>query len=215
MNGVRHRPHRESIAGRFDADANALQELLAGGVARQSHAHRIDVDGRPASDGRIRLRVRPRAASFSGPIGRPAPIDLPCQRHDPDLWFADAPADLERAKALCAGCPARLRCLTGAVDRREPAGVWGGQIFDDGRIVTHKRPRGRPRKNSIPPRSHRVLTADVSEPQSSRPGWLAVLVCRDSELDTADPADHRVGEDIDEIVAERVVAGYHRADCRT
>ena len=93
--------------------------------------------------------------------------------------------------------------------------MWGGQIFDDGRIVTHKRPRGRPRKNSIPPRSHRVLTADVSEPHSSGPGWLAVLVCRGSELDTADLADHRVGEDIDEIVAARVVAGYHRADCRT
>ena len=57
--------------------------------------------------------------------------------------------------------------VTGAVDRRDPAGVWSGQILDDGRIVTHKRPRGRPRTNSIPPRSHRVLTADVSEPHSS------------------------------------------------
>ncbi|WP_207545435.1 WhiB family transcriptional regulator, partial [Mycolicibacter sinensis] len=36
--------------------------------------------------------------------------ELPCNR-DPDLWFADDPADLERAKALCAGCPIRRQCL--------------------------------------------------------------------------------------------------------
>lgn len=77
--------------------------------------------------------------------------DLPCQVHDRDLWFADAPAELERAKALCAECPALRACLAGALDRREPAGVWGGQIFQGGRVVSFKRPRGRPRKNSSPP----------------------------------------------------------------
>ncbi len=77
---------------------------------------------------------------------------LPCQVHDPDLWFADAPCDLERAKALCRGCPAQLACLTGAIGRREPTGVWGGQILDNGEIVTHKRPRGRPRNGSAMPR---------------------------------------------------------------
>ncbi len=148
MNGVRHRPNREAIAGRFDAEAHALQALLAGGMDRASHAHRIDLDRRPAGGGRICVRPQLWAATSSDPIGRRAAIDLPCQRHDPDLWFADAPADLERAKALCAGCPAMLGCLTGAIHRRERAGVWGGQIFDDGRIVTHKRPRGRPRKDS-------------------------------------------------------------------
>ena len=66
--------------------------------------------------------------------------------HGPDLWFAEAPADLELAKALCTDCPARLECLAGALDRQEPFGVWGGQILHQGRIVTHKRARGRPRK---------------------------------------------------------------------
>ena len=70
--------------------------------------------------------------------------------HDRDLWFADAPAELELAKALCAECPALQACLAGALDRREPAGVWGGQIFQGGRVVSFKRPRGRPRKNSSP-----------------------------------------------------------------
>jgi WhiB family redox-sensing transcriptional regulator len=75
------------------------------------------------------------------------PIELPCRRHDPSLWFAEAPHELAQAKALCAQCPIRLACLSVAVDRGEFAGVWGGHIFDRGRIVAYKRGRGRPRKH--------------------------------------------------------------------
>ena len=83
------------------------------------------------------------------PISRRSPADLPCRVQDPDLWFADAPAHLELAKQFCAGCPARVACLAGAIGRQEPWGVWGGEIFDGGQIVARKRPRGRPRKNDI------------------------------------------------------------------
>jgi WhiB family transcriptional regulator, redox-sensing transcriptional regulator len=69
---------------------------------------------------------------------------LPC-RIDPDLWFAENPAALEQAKALCHGCPIRERCLASALDRAEPWGVWGGEIFDQGVVIARKRPRGRPR----------------------------------------------------------------------
>ncbi|OBJ51128.1 WhiB family transcriptional regulator [Mycobacterium sp. 1423905.2] len=75
---------------------------------------------------------------------------LPCHRGDPDLWFAEAPADLERAKTLCIGCPIRRDCLAEAVERAEPWGVWGGEIFERGAIVGRKRPRGRPRKGGSP-----------------------------------------------------------------
>lgn len=74
---------------------------------------------------------------------------LPCHDNDPDLWFAEAPADLERAKTLCASCPVRARCLAAALDREEPWGVWGGEILDRGVVVARKRPRGRPRKNPV------------------------------------------------------------------
>lgn len=77
--------------------------------------------------------------------------DLPCQVHDRDLWFADAPAELELAKALCADCPVLVACLVGALERREPVGVWGGQIFQGGQVVSFKRRRGRPRKGSATP----------------------------------------------------------------
>ena len=74
---------------------------------------------------------------------------LPCHAGDPDLGFADTPADLERAKTLCAECPIRRQCLTAALDREEPWGVWGGEIFERGTIVARKRPRGRPRKDQV------------------------------------------------------------------
>jgi len=69
---------------------------------------------------------------------------LPCRRENPQLWFSDLQADLELAKAHCQPCPIRPICLDGAVERREPYGVWGGEIFAQGAIITEKRPRGRP-----------------------------------------------------------------------
>jgi WhiB family transcriptional regulator, redox-sensing transcriptional regulator len=75
--------------------------------------------------------------------------ELPCRVNDPELFFADSPADVEHAKALCSGCPARLACLAGALERREPWGVWGGEWFVQGVVVPRKRPRGRPRKTEV------------------------------------------------------------------
>ena len=80
---------------------------------------------------------------------------LPCRVFDPELWFADTPADVEHAKQLCLDCPVRELCLAGAVERGEPWGVWGGQLFERGAVIPRKRPRGRPRK-------HDPLTADTS-----------------------------------------------------
>ena len=78
-------------------------------------------------------------------VGVPSGLDLPCTE-DPELFFAEAPADVEAAKALCRGCRARTSCLEGALERREPWGVWGGELLLRGTIVPRKRPRGRPRK---------------------------------------------------------------------
>jgi WhiB family redox-sensing transcriptional regulator len=88
---------------------------------------------RPVSLPRAELERTPRTA-------------LPCRTQDADLWFAEAPAQLEQAKEFCGSCPLQAACLAGALDRGEPWGVWGGQIFDHGVVIARKRPRGRPRK---------------------------------------------------------------------
>ncbi len=74
---------------------------------------------------------------------------LPCRREDPELFFAESPQDVELAKALCGSCPVRSACLAGALERREPWGVWGGQLVVQGTVVPRKRPRGRPRKTEV------------------------------------------------------------------
>ena len=78
-----------------------------------------------------------------------ADADIPCQTNDAELWFEQTPAGVEFAKALCGTCPVRSACLAGALDRREPWGVWGGELFEAGVVLARKRPRGRPRKDSL------------------------------------------------------------------
>lgn len=96
------------------------------------------------------MRARSRVARV--PVTRLGGVDgvpagpTPCQQEDPELWFAESSRQLERAKALCGLCPVRAACLAGALARREPWGVWGGQLFMNGKMLTVKRRRGRPPK---------------------------------------------------------------------
>ncbi len=60
------------------------------------------------------------------------------------LFFSDDPIDLARAKAICSRCVLAEECLTGALERGESWGVWGGQILVEGKVVAVKRRRGRP-----------------------------------------------------------------------
>jgi WhiB family redox-sensing transcriptional regulator len=76
--------------------------------------------------------------------------DLPCRGPHADLFFADEPPRVDAAKRLCTGCPVQAPCLDGALRRREPWGVWGGQQLKAGEVVTVRRPRGRPRKHPLP-----------------------------------------------------------------
>jgi len=63
-----------------------------------------------------------------------------------ELFFSEQLDDIAAAKAFCGECPVKELCLDGAQMRREPWGVWGGELFVNGKIVAQKRKRGRPPK---------------------------------------------------------------------
>lgn len=62
------------------------------------------------------------------------------------LFFSEDLHDIARAKHLCTTCSLRRPCLEAALARREPCGVWGGELLVKGRVLAHKRRRGRPPK---------------------------------------------------------------------
>ena len=65
------------------------------------------------------------------------------------LFFSDDLIELARARAICSICSVRATCLSRALERAEPYGVWGGEVLIDGRIA-EKRARGRPPRNGRP-----------------------------------------------------------------
>ena len=67
-----------------------------------------------------------------------------------DLFFSEDIGDIAAAKRVCADCSVLAECLEAALDRRELFGVWGGQLFINGKMLTVKRRRGRPPKVARP-----------------------------------------------------------------
>jgi len=62
------------------------------------------------------------------------------------LFFSEDLSEIAQAKAMCANCDVKNRCFDGARLRREPWGVWGGELFLNGKVMSAKRRRGRPPK---------------------------------------------------------------------
>jgi len=127
----------------FEADAERAAITPADPASRRA--------GIPSQPAPATWPAGPGLAAAPSPVtmaGLPAGQDLPCT-DDPELFFAESPEDVECAKALCRGCPARIACLSGAIERGEPWGVWGGELFLRGEVVPRKRPRGRPRKTEV------------------------------------------------------------------
>ncbi|MCW2791616.1 MAG: transcription factor WhiB [Nocardioides sp.] len=99
------------------------------------------------TDEAARTSAEPTLGALHDQAGQVDEELLPCRINNPELWFAELPADVEFAKTLCQDCPVQALCLDGALERREPWGVWGGELFLQGVVIPRKRPRGRPRKD--------------------------------------------------------------------
>jgi len=63
-----------------------------------------------------------------------------------ELFFSEQLDGIAAAKQFCRACPVRVECLDAALARREPWGVWGGELFANGKVLAQKRKRGRPPK---------------------------------------------------------------------
>ncbi|WP_406091459.1 WhiB family transcriptional regulator [Kitasatospora purpeofusca] len=72
---------------------------------------------RPAADGDLR-----------GAACKGADVSLFFPEVDEDIETARAAAEWaeRRAKMICAGCPVKSLCLADALERKEPAGIFGG-----------------------------------------------------------------------------------------
>jgi len=66
------------------------------------------------------------------------------------LFFSDRLDEIAMARSLCRSCQLIDDCLAAALARREPCGVWGGEVFANGAVLAVKRGRGRPRKHPAP-----------------------------------------------------------------
>jgi WhiB family transcriptional regulator, redox-sensing transcriptional regulator len=146
--------HRAGTTVVLEDEAESRQAAAAAGtLAGQMSAAGAQARSAAAALPQPRLGAVVAAAGPGAPVplttaGVPSSRTLPCT-DDPDLFFAESPEDVEYAKEMCRGCPARAACLAGALERREPWGVWGGELFLRGEIVPRKRPRGRPRKDDV------------------------------------------------------------------
>ncbi|WP_406321755.1 WhiB family transcriptional regulator [Streptomyces sp. NBC_00519] len=63
-----------------------------------------------------------------------------------DFGVGLAPLIAAEAKTYCGRCPVRQECLATALERREPAGVWGGLDKDERQAIRRRQQRRARRK---------------------------------------------------------------------
>lgn len=57
---------------------------------------------------------------------------------NPRWWHSDRAQHITQARQVCAGCPVRLPCATGALERAEADGIWGGLDLKDRQKVAKR-----------------------------------------------------------------------------
>ena len=129
-----------------------LSALLADGVGQDRAASILGLTRNDVRRAAVALyEARARQASLTA--SPPPPRGPACEGMDPALFFGrdgersdEQKIREERAKAVCAGCPVRERCLEAAMARPEKYGVFGG-LNEDERAELRKR-QGNDRRNA-------------------------------------------------------------------
>ena len=116
---------RQEVMEIRDADTEAIRELWE--IARKK-----EQDRRHAQRGEIPVTPPAACAQIIGDSAARVRV-----------FFSQDRKVIGKAKTICAGCSRRESCLEGALERREPWGVWGGELFRNGHVVTNRRGRTR------------------------------------------------------------------------
>jgi WhiB family redox-sensing transcriptional regulator len=104
------------------------QHQMLNQPVRQSKTHpKHDVFGSVVQQGKKWVSVPP--------LKLPVVQSIPCREADPELWFSSKPVEIETAIILCSACPIQTACYNGALERKEPWGIWGGKLFDHGTVI--------------------------------------------------------------------------------
>ncbi len=85
-----------------------------------------------------------------------------------EVFFSEDLGEISAAKRVCSECVVLAECLQGALERREPCGVWGGQLFMNGKMLAIKRRRGRPPKTPRPDDLMPVVTVPAHLVEQAR-----------------------------------------------
>jgi WhiB family transcriptional regulator, redox-sensing transcriptional regulator len=62
-----------------------------------------------------------------------------CRNHPPTVFFPSDGVGVDRARKICASCPAAEPCLEYALDNRIDHGVWGGTSERERRRILKRR----------------------------------------------------------------------------
>lgn len=136
-----------------------------------------------------------------------------CWGMNPELFFPPgdgtraARLQIEEAKAVCRGCPLRVDCLTGALQRREEYGVFGGMSETERRNITRAQPHTNARNTAT-----RLINgpADAASQREYEIRRLAAMTWTTQEIREACAAYYAGDRDTWAIAGTRVYDMHRR-----
>lgn len=121
----------EPLAKRYGFTAASLREAgTAAGLFYDSTQRRMSVT-RP-----VTAAPPPQITPIAGGAGWKS--RAACGSADPELFYAEDPDSIARAKSVCGRCPVRSDCLESALANGEQLGVWGGLDENERRQLRRK-----------------------------------------------------------------------------